>query len=85
MVDLTRADDRTAGGPAPRETIAEMDMELTNVIEDFTRAVEVEALRLAQKSGKHPLSQSDDILSSMVSCRASRARASRAKALAQEA
>ena len=54
VVDSTGADDRTAGGPVPRETIAEMDI--------FTRAVEVEALRLAQKSGKHPLSRSDDIL-----------------------
>ena len=52
FVDLTRADDRTAGGPASRETIAEMDMELTKVIEDFGRAVDVEVLRLAQKSGK---------------------------------
>ena len=52
FVDLTGADDRTAGGPAQQETIEEMDMELTKVIEDFGRAVDVEALHLAQKSSK---------------------------------
>jgi hypothetical protein len=31
-----------------------MDRELTRVIEDFDRAVDVEALRLAKKNGKHP-------------------------------
>ena len=82
VVDLTAAHDSTAGGPAYRETIDEMDMELNKVIEDFGRAVDVEALRLAQKSGKHSLPHYDNILFSMVSCRASRARASRARALA---
>jgi hypothetical protein len=54
FVDLTGADDRTAGGPAAYQgTIEEMDRELTNVIEDFNRAVDVEALYLAQKSSKH--------------------------------
>ena len=52
FVDWIKADDRTAGGQASWETIAEMDMELTKVIEDFGRAVDVEVLRLAQKSGK---------------------------------
>ena len=52
FVDLTGADDRTAGGPADRETIEEMDNELTKVIEDFGRAVDVETLHLAQKSSK---------------------------------
>src|SRR5258708_989896 len=37
--------------------IEEMDGELTTVIEDFTRAVDVEALRLAKKNGKHISSQ----------------------------
>src|SRR5258708_36196390 len=55
FVDLIAADDNTAGGSAYRETIDEMDMELNKVIEDFGRAVDVEALRLAQKSGKHSL------------------------------
>ena len=31
----------------------EMNEELANVIGDFERAVNVEALRLAKKSGKH--------------------------------
>ena len=30
-----------------------MDMELTEVIEDLGRAVDVEALRLAKETGKH--------------------------------
>jgi hypothetical protein len=34
-----------------------MDGELTNVIEDLMRAVDVEALYLAKMSGKHSLSQ----------------------------
>ena len=40
---------RMAGGP---EAIEEMERELTKVIGDFDRAVDVEALRLAKKSGK---------------------------------
>ena len=42
---------RTVGGPAYPEKIEEMDKELTSVIEDFNRAVDVEALRLAKKNG----------------------------------
>ena len=68
---------KTAGGRAYQEAIAEMGNELTKVIEDFMRAVDVEALRLAKKSGKHALSQSGSIFFSVVSCRASRTRASR--------
>jgi len=41
-----------AGGPGHVERIEEMDRELTRVIEDFDRAVNVEALRLAKRSGK---------------------------------
>jgi hypothetical protein len=41
-------------------TIEEMDWDLNKVIEDFGRAVDVEALRLAKKSGKHSLSQYDN-------------------------
>ena len=70
------------GGPAYKENIEEMDRELTKVIEDFGRAVDIETLRLAQKSGKHSLSQFDDNLFSTASCRARRTRASGAKALA---
>ena len=59
FVDLTEADDGASGGPAYREKIEETDVELTKVIEDFGRAVDVEALRLAQKSGKPSLPYSD--------------------------
>ena len=51
---------RTIGGPAYPEMIEEMNKELNNVIEDFDRAVYVEALRLANKTGKLSLSQSMD-------------------------
>ena len=44
---------RTVGGPAHPEKIEEMDRELTKVIEDFNQAVDVEALRLAKRNGKH--------------------------------
>jgi hypothetical protein len=59
-----------------KEIIEAMDGELANVIEDFTRAVNVEALRLAKRSGKHSLSQYSASPFSVVSCRASRARTS---------
>ena len=44
---------RRVGGPSYLETIEEIDGELTKVIEDFMRAVDVEALRLAKKSSKY--------------------------------
>ena len=44
----------TAGGLASLEVIEKMDRELTEVIEDFGRAVDVEALHLTRKIGKHP-------------------------------
>ena len=47
---------RTFGGPAYPDKFEEMDRELTKVIEDFNHAVDVEALRLAKKNGKHSLS-----------------------------
>ena len=59
-----------AGVPAYRETIEEIDRELTKVIEDFGRAVDIEALRLAKENGKHLLSQPGNILFSVPSCRA---------------
>ena len=40
------------GGPAYLEMIEEMDRELTKVIEDFDRAVNVEVLRLANETSK---------------------------------
>ena len=36
-----------------KEIFEEMDRELANVIKDFLRAVDVEALRLAKRNGKH--------------------------------
>jgi hypothetical protein len=42
---------------ADKEMMDEMDGDLANVIEDFLRAVDVEALRLAKRMGKHTLSQ----------------------------
>ena len=60
---------RTVGGPIRPESIEDMDSELTKVIEDFDRAVNVEALRLAKESGKHALSQCDKSSLSVVSCR----------------
>jgi len=46
---------RAVGGLAHPEKIEEMDRELAKVIEDFNHAVDVEALRLAKKNGKHLL------------------------------
>jgi len=47
--------ERTLGGLVRPEKIEEMDEELTAVIEDFDRAVNVEALRLARKDSKQTL------------------------------
>jgi hypothetical protein len=59
---------REVGGPAYVETIEEMERDLTKVIEDFDRAVDVEALCQAKKIGKRSLSQSGDtfVLSSFM-------------------
>jgi len=46
------------GGLVHPQTIGEIDKELTKVIEDFDRTVNVEALRLAKETGTHLLSQS---------------------------
>ena len=43
---------RTIGGPAYPKMIEEIDKELSNIIEDFDRAVYVEALRLANEISK---------------------------------
>ena len=45
--------ERTVGGLIHLATIEELDVELTKVVEDFDRALNVEALRIAQKSGQH--------------------------------
>ena len=49
---------RTIGGPAYPEMIEEVDRELTKVIEDFDRAINFEALRLADETSKLSFSQS---------------------------
>ena len=59
-----------AGGPAYREAIEDMDSNLTKVIEDFDRAINVEALRLIKETGRHALAQSGEGSCSTVSCRA---------------
>ena len=51
---------RAIGGPAYQEMIEEVDRELSKVIEDFDRAVAVEALRLADEGSKLSFSQSVD-------------------------
>ena len=61
---------RTVGGLVSSEKIGEMEKELTKVIEDFDRAVNIEALRLAKETGTHSLSQCEDSQFSGVSCRA---------------
>ena len=48
------------GGSAYLEAIEEMERDLTKVIEDFDRAVDVEALCQAKKIGKSSHSQSSD-------------------------
>ena len=47
---------RIVGGGVRPEVIEEMARELTNVIEDFDRAMNVEALRIAKETGEHSLS-----------------------------
>ena len=53
-----------------KEMMEKMGEELANVIEDFLRAVDVEALRLAQRNGKHTLSQYRASAFSVALCRA---------------
>ena len=45
--------ERTLGGMAHPEKIEEMERELTKVIEDLDRAVNVEALHQAKETSKH--------------------------------
>ena len=75
---------RSVGGPRYTEMIDEMDKELTKVIEDFDRAMNFEALRLANETSKLSISQAVNRRSSGVWCRAG-ARASRANAQASRA
>ena len=48
---------RTIGGPSYPEMIEEMDRELTKIIEDFDRAMNFEALRIANETSKRTSSQ----------------------------
>ena len=57
---------RRVGGSAYLETIKEMERDLTKVIEDFDRAVNVEALFLAKSSGRRSLSQFGDTSFSVI-------------------
>ena len=65
---------RTTGGLDYPEMIEEMDRELTEVIEDFDRAVSVEALHLANEASKLSFSRFVDNGLSNIWHRASRAR-----------
>ena len=47
--------ERTLNGLAHPQRIEEMNKELIKVIEDFDRAMNVEALRLAKENSKHSL------------------------------
>ena len=44
---------RTVGGLVNSSTIEEMESELTKVIEDFDRAVNVETLQRIKETGEH--------------------------------
>jgi len=46
---------RTVGGLVYQETIEEMERELAKATEDFDRAVDVKALRVAKKTGMNSL------------------------------
>ena len=52
---------RMGGGPAYLGAIEEIDGELTKVIEDFDRAVNVDTLRRTKETGLYTLPQSLDI------------------------
>ena len=74
VVQLLMIAERTLGGLVHPEKIEETDKELPEVIEDFDRAVNVVALRLANGTSKHKLFSHGDSPISIVSCRASAAR-----------
>jgi len=62
IVKLLMIAERTLSGLVRPEKIEEMDEELTKVIEDFDRAVNVEALRLAKETSKQTLETSKQTL-----------------------
>ena len=51
---------RMISGVAYPEIIEEIDMELTKVIDDFNRAVRVEAIRVANETSELSISHSVD-------------------------
>jgi len=55
IIELLMIAERTLGGLVHLEKFEEMDEELTKVIEDFDRAVNVETLRLAKGTSKQTL------------------------------
>jgi len=55
IVQLLMIAERTLGGLVRPEKIEEMEGELTKVIEDFDRAVNVETLRVAKEISKQTL------------------------------
>ena len=55
IMQLLMIAERALGGLVRLEKIEEMDEELTKVIEDFDRAVNVGALRLANETSKQTL------------------------------
>ena len=63
VVQLLMIAGRTLGGLVRPEKIEEMDEELTKVIEDFDRAVNVETLRLAKEASKQMLETSKQTFS----------------------
>jgi len=72
---------RTVGGPGYLDRMEKMDRELTRVIEDFDRAMTVETLRLAKRSGERPLFQSGHSIFSLFCIeRADRGRTEREQA-----
>ena len=57
--------ERTVAGAVSsnvKDMIAKMNEDLTKIVEDFMRAVDVEALYLAKQTGMHPLSYPIDII-----------------------
>ena len=61
---------RTAGGSVYQEMIEGVDREMTEVVEDLDRAMNIEALRRTKETGEHTFSQSPASSFSTVSCRA---------------
>jgi len=55
VVQLLMIAERTLGGLVRPEKIEEMDEELTKVIDDFDRAVNVETLHVAKETSKQTL------------------------------